>query len=137
MHPWVQRFYPVLGLGSGERLLWHFQAPLLYWINFSLRLSARCFFQFMWGTWETRKISQNTFFFCNIDHSNLKAQQRYVSYRAILVAIVSQNPFVCVCVCVCVFTGYRTITARYVATWGIAQMCLCETKCQGGGITPF
>ena len=24
-------------LGSGERLLWHFQTPVLYWINFSLR----------------------------------------------------------------------------------------------------
>ena len=24
--------------------------------------------------------------------------------------------------------GYRTIIARYVAKWGIAQMCLCETK---------
>ena len=33
----------------------------------------------------------------------------------------------------------RTIIARYVAKWGgIAQMCLCETKCQGGGsIAPF
>ena len=27
--------------------------------------------------------------------------------------------------------GYRTIIARYVAKWGIAQMCLCETKYQG------
>ena len=27
--------------------------------------------------------------------------------------------------------------ARYVAKWGIAKMCLCETKCQGGGIAPF
>ena len=33
--------------------------------------------------------------------------------------------------------GYRTIIARYVAKWGIAQMCLCETKYQGGGILPF
>ena len=33
VHPWVQKFYPVLGLGSGERLLWHFQTPVLYWIN--------------------------------------------------------------------------------------------------------
>ena len=32
------------------------------------------------------------------------------------------------------FVGYRTIIAQYVAKWGIAQMCLCETKCQGGGI---
>ena len=30
------------------------------------------------------------------------------------------------------FYGYRTIIARYVAKWGIAQMCLCETKYQGG-----
>ena len=37
MHPWVQKFYPVLGLGCGERLLWHFQTPVLYWINFGLR----------------------------------------------------------------------------------------------------
>ena len=56
----------------------------------------------------------------------LEAQQRYFSYRAILVAIVSQNHFVLV------FIGYRTIIARYVAKWGIAQMCLCETKCPGG-----
>ena len=56
----------------------------------------------------------------------LEAQQRYFSYRAILVAIVSQNSFVLV------FMGYRTIIARYVAKWGIAQMCLCETKYQGG-----
>ena len=28
--------------------------------------------------------------------------------------------------------GYRTIIARYVAKWGIAQMCLCKTKYQVG-----
>ena len=61
----------------------------------------------------------------------LEAQQRYFSYRAILVAIVSQKSFVLV------FTGYRTIIARYVAKWGIARMCLCETKYQGGGIATF
>ena len=33
---------------------------------------------------------------------------------------------------VLVFVGYRTIIARYVAKWGIARMCLCETKYQGG-----
>ena len=43
-----------------------------------------------------------------------------------LAAIVSRNSFVLV------FAGYRTMIARYVAKWGIAQMCLCETKCQGG-----
>ena len=53
-------------------------------------------------------------------------QQRYFSYRAMLVAIVSQNSFVLV------FMGYRTSLARYVAKWGIAQMCLCEAKYQGG-----
>ena len=46
---------------------------------------------------------------------SLEAQQRYSSYRAILVAIVSQNSFVLV------FVGYRAIIARYVAKWGIAQ----------------
>ena len=28
---------------------------------------------------------------------------------------------------------YRTIIARYAAKWGIAEMCLCETKYNGGG----
>ena len=27
--------------------------------------------------------------------------------------------------------------AGYVAKWGIAQMCLCENKYQGGGLAPF
>ena len=57
---------------------------------------------------------------------SLEAQQRYFSYRAILVAIVSRNSFVLV------LMGYRAIIARYVAKRGIAQMCLCETKYQGG-----
>ena len=56
----------------------------------------------------------------------LEAQQRYFSYRAILVAIVSQTSSVLV------FVGYRTIIARYVAKWCIAEMCLCETKYQRG-----
>ena len=38
--PMVQEFYTGLGLGSGGRLLRHFQTPVLYWINFSLRLSV-------------------------------------------------------------------------------------------------
>ena len=58
---------------------------------------------------------------------NLEAQQRYFSYRAILVAIVSQNSFVLV------FVGYRIIIARYVAKWGIAQMCLCKLISTKGG----
>ena len=31
--------------------------------------------------------------------------------------------------------GYRTIIAQYVAKWGIAQMCLCETKYIWGGVS--
>ena len=58
--------------------------------------------------------------------SSLEAQQRYFSYRVILVAIVSRNSFVLV------FFGvshkYRAIRSKT----GIAQMCLCETKYQGG-----
>ena len=45
----------------------------------------------------------------------------------VVVAIVSQNCFVFL------FVVYRTIIARYVAKQGIAQMCLCKTKDQGGG----
>ena len=33
---------------------------------------------------------------------------------------------------VLVLMEYRTIIARYVAKWGIAQMCLCQTKYQVG-----
>ena len=40
--------------------------------------------------------------------------------------IVSQNDLVLV------FMGNRTLIARYVAKWGIAQMRLCQTKYQGG-----
>ena len=54
-----------------------------------------------------------------------EAQQRYFSYRAMLVAIASQNLFVLV------FMGYRTIIARYVAKRGISQMSRCEAKYQG------
>ena len=45
------------------------------------------------------------------------------------VAIVSQNSFGPVCM------GYRTIIARYVAKWGIAQRCLCTKR--EGVIAPF
>ena len=62
----------------------------------------------------------------SLSPKTLEAQQRYFPYRAIFVAIVSQNSFVLV------LMGCRTIIARYVAKWGIAQMCLCRTKYQGG-----
>ena len=65
---------------------------------------------------------------CNLGMC-LEAQQQYFSCRAILVAIVSQNSFVLVFVLG--GGGYRTILARYVAKWGIAQMCLSKTN-QGG-----
>ena len=50
-------------------------------------------------------------------------------YRAMLAAIGSQK------LLVLVFVGSRTIIARYVAKWGIAQMRLCENKCQGVGVS--
>ena len=68
------------------------------------------------------------------EHRLLEAQQQYLSYRAVLVAIVSQNSFVFV------FVGYSAIITQYVAQWGIAaiaQMCQSETKCQGGDIAPI
>ena len=68
---------------------------------------------------------------CNCSVLGLEAQQRYFSYRAMLVAIVSQNSFVLV------FMGYRANIARYVAKWGIAEMCLCETKYQEGASHHF
>ena len=37
VHPWVQIFYPVLGLGSGRIIRGYFQTPILSWINFFLR----------------------------------------------------------------------------------------------------
>ena len=49
-----------------------------------------------------------------------------LSYRAMLIATVSQNSSVLV------FVWYRTIIARCVATWGIAEMCLFETRYQWG-----
>ena len=70
-------------------------------------------------------------YFSRISGMGLEAQQRYLSCLAILAAIVSQSSSVLV------FMGYRTIIARYVAKWGIAQMCLCETKYQGGYRTIF
>ena len=60
----------------------------------------------------------------------LEAQQRYLSYRAILAAIVSQNSFVFV------FMGYRTLIARYVAKWGIAEKRGCvRLVAKGGGVS--
>ena len=49
----------------------------------------------------------------------LEAQQRYFSYRAILVAIVSQNSFVLA------FMGYRTIIARNTLQNGVSHKCAC------------
>ena len=57
----------------------------------------------------------------------LRSPATIISYRAIFVAIVLQNSLVFV------LTGYRTIIARYIAKWGIAQLCLCKTKYRRGG----
>ena len=61
----------------------------------------------------------------NIGFSAQEAQQRYSSYRTILEAIGWRNSFMLV------FMWYRTIIARSVAKWGIAQICLSETMCHG------
>ena len=59
---------------------------------------------------------------------NLEAQQRYFSYRALLVAIVSQNSFVLV------FMGYRTVIARYVEN-GASHRCACVKLSAKGGVS--
>ena len=41
------------------------------------------------------------------------------------------------CFRACFYGASHNLIARYVAKWGIAQMCLCETKYQGEGIAPF
>ena len=80
-------------------------------------LSSRRLWEWLGG------MELHSFAFCIFKFRSLKpleaAQQRYFSYRAILVAIVSQTFFVLV------FMWYRTIIA------------LCETKYQGGCIAPF
>ena len=101
-----------------------FRFPLLFWGAFS-------FFPTDFKGFAKRKAlvffrGFPCFFSKKQGLEGLEAQQRYSSDRAILVAIVSQDSFVPV------FVGYRTIIARYVAKWGIAQMCLCEIKYQGG-----
>ena len=62
------------------------------------------------------------------ERQGLRGPAVILSYRAILVAIVSQNSSVLV-----LMRGItQVLRARYVAKRAIAQMCLCETKCQGG-----
>ena len=58
----------------------------------------------------------------------LEAQQRYFSYRAISVAIVSQNSFVLA------LMGYSTIIARYVAN-GISHKCACVKLSTNWGVS--
>ena len=92
----------------------------IYWkVLFVIILAAMVFLLSLRLLWQKKGL-------IHISPADLEAQQRYFSYRAILAAIVSQNSFVLVLV------GYCTIIARYVAKWGIAQMCLCETKSQWG-----
>ena len=82
----------------------------------------------MMKEWRRLKTIQDYFF--DVAFTFVEAQQRYCSYRAVLVAMVWQNSFVLV-----FFLGgggashnYRAIPCK----WGIAQLCLCETKYQGG-----
>ena len=57
----------------------------------------------------------------------LEAQKRYFSYRAILVAIVSQNYFVFV------FMGYRTVISRNTLRNGVSHTCACVKRTTKGG----
>ena len=59
---------------------------------------------------------------------HLEAQQRYFSYRAILVAIVSQN-FI-----VLVFMGYRTLS-RDMLQNGVSHRCACVEVSAKGGVS--
>ena len=52
----------------------------------------------------------------------LRGPAAVLSYRAMLAAIVSLNSLVLVSM------GIVQFVLRYVAIWGIAQVCLCETK---------
>ena len=74
-----------------------------------------CLWRALVWNWSRRPRIQGV----GVDPCLLKeAQQRYFSYRAILVAIVSQNFFLLVLH----LWGYRTLIARYIAKWGIAQV---------------
>ena len=125
------------GGGRGRRLPWYLyilslSPHLKTYIEFhwlaqvgtmtSLCMLLGCSLRDHWGHWVQAVPTCST---SNI-HISLEVRQRYFSYCTILAAIVSQNYLVLV------FVGYRIIMARYVTKWGIAQMRLCETKCQGG-----
>ena len=62
----------------------------------------------------------------------LRGPATILSYRAMLVAIVSQNSFVLVSVGIAQFT----VIVRYVAKQerGVAQMRLCKSKIPRGGV---
>ena len=51
-HPWVQKMYPVQGLGCGGRLLRHFHTPILYWIIFFSLRSCRSLSVIYFFCWE-------------------------------------------------------------------------------------
>ena len=65
---------------------------------------------------------------------HLEAQQRYFSYLAMLVAIVSQNSFVLV------FLGGRWFSAQLSSDMfynGVLHRCACVKLSTKGGIVPF
>ena len=62
-----------------------------------------------------------------LKHSVLEAQQRYFSYRAILVAIVSQSSVVLV------FMGYRTIITDYMLQNRVSHKHACAKQTNNVG----
>ena len=87
VHPWVQKFYPVLGLGSGESLLWRFQTPVLYWITFSLRENALPNHSVNRGP----KLNTN-FFFSNFSGTpGISQQNPGISRQKSLISLVSRG----------------------------------------------
>ena len=61
----------------------------------------------------------------------LEARQRYFSYRAILVAMVSQNYLALA------FVGYRAIIVRDMLQNGVSHRCACVSPSAKGSIAPF
>ena len=94
------------GLGFGERLLWHFQTPILYWINFSLRLQ--------WRFW--------------LDNCGPIPHSLCVCVSVCMCVCVSVCLCVCVSVCVCVCV---CVCARVFSLSCFAKLVLCAPVLAG------
>ena len=77
-----------------------------------------------------KKVSKRVFLGVRKKVPHLEAQQRYFSYRAILVAIVSQNLFVLV------FMGIAQLS-RDMLQNGVSHRCAYVKLSAKGGIAPF